>query len=204
MSKQKGFSAIEGLLIFFVVTVVGFGGWYVLNQNQDTAENAKNNSKNSPDKELPINTVYDGFSVENEPYTLRGSCDDGAVLFAPIYNADNYDYDCLDDIKYRFGYALVFFGKHPTSIANELDSEQRIKPKTVTLASGASVQKYSMAVTEQVKTHSDPPYEDKVNHYHVYEARAADGGVFYAVEKNTAEQASDDFEGTVQNNWILQ
>ena len=32
---QKGFSVVEGLLILIVVSIVGFGGWYVWNQNQE-------------------------------------------------------------------------------------------------------------------------------------------------------------------------
>ncbi len=35
MKNQKGFTLVEGLLIVFVVAIMGFGGWYFWNNNQD-------------------------------------------------------------------------------------------------------------------------------------------------------------------------
>lgn len=36
MRSQKGFTAVEGLLIFIVVGIVGFAGWYVYDSGQKT------------------------------------------------------------------------------------------------------------------------------------------------------------------------
>ena len=36
MRSQKGFTAVEGLLIFVVVGIVGFAGWYVYDSGQKT------------------------------------------------------------------------------------------------------------------------------------------------------------------------
>ena len=35
MNVQKGFSLVEGLLIILIISVVGFAGYYVWNENQD-------------------------------------------------------------------------------------------------------------------------------------------------------------------------
>jgi Tfp pilus assembly protein PilV len=38
MKSQKGFTLVEGLLIVLILSVVGFAGYYVWNQNQDDTE----------------------------------------------------------------------------------------------------------------------------------------------------------------------
>lgn len=37
MSKQKGFSLVEILLIFLILAIIGAGGWYVLSKNKDSS-----------------------------------------------------------------------------------------------------------------------------------------------------------------------
>jgi len=41
MNKQTGFSLVEGLLVVFVICIVGVSGWYVLRQGGMTATNRK-------------------------------------------------------------------------------------------------------------------------------------------------------------------
>lgn len=57
---QKGFTVVEGLLIVLVLAVVGFGGYYVWNQNKD-----KQNSQSTPS--AVSNNQAAQTSESNEP-----------------------------------------------------------------------------------------------------------------------------------------
>lgn len=56
MSKQKGFSLVEGLLLILVVAVVGFAGWFAWNQQQENNKDeeiaALNENIESTDNDL--------------------------------------------------------------------------------------------------------------------------------------------------------
>ncbi len=45
--KQKGFSIVEGLLIFVVVGILGFTGWFVWNSQRQTNETLDNAAKDN-------------------------------------------------------------------------------------------------------------------------------------------------------------
>ncbi len=59
MNTQKGFTLVEGLLIFLVIALVGFGGYYVWNQQQDdeseqteTMQELQNENEASEEQEV--------------------------------------------------------------------------------------------------------------------------------------------------------
>ena len=41
MKNQKGFGLVEGILIVLVISALGFGGYYVWNQQQESQEREK-------------------------------------------------------------------------------------------------------------------------------------------------------------------
>src|SRR5262245_19327597 len=47
MNKQRGFSAIEGLLILVIIGTLGFIGWYVYSSNNKTIQTLDNAGKTS-------------------------------------------------------------------------------------------------------------------------------------------------------------
>ncbi|MBX4190735.1 hypothetical protein KW794_01470 [Candidatus Saccharibacteria bacterium] len=53
MKSQKGFSAIEGLLILVIVGLLGFVGWFVYNSNTKTNQSLSNAEKTSASNKLP-------------------------------------------------------------------------------------------------------------------------------------------------------
>lgn len=110
MNKQSGFSAVEGLLIVFVVGLISFGGWYTWNQNEEEAGNNNSSSENQQvDSNIKKWTDYegsDGFSFsypenwkivsENESTSITISPDGIAGIpniFAWKTSADNSDCD---------------------------------------------------------------------------------------------------------------
>lgn len=75
MKMQSGFSLVEGLLIAVVLTVVGFGGWYVwdMNNNRETSKQypVQENTENEkvPTSEEP--TTHEGWKkYSNENFSL--------------------------------------------------------------------------------------------------------------------------------------
>lgn len=49
--NQKGFSLVEGLLIFIAMTVVGFGGYLVWNRQNDATKSSSESSNDTNDEE---------------------------------------------------------------------------------------------------------------------------------------------------------
>lgn len=83
MNTQKGFSLVEGLLIILILAVVGFGGWYVWDSNNDeqtavdnyqkSANIDQSNTEPAPNQKTEnqdVTTVHqvniDGLSTEND------------------------------------------------------------------------------------------------------------------------------------------
>lgn len=66
MKKQGGFSLIEGLLLILLITIVGFGSWYVWSQNKessDTKSTAPASTQSTT--EIPENMTKTTEPVEN-------------------------------------------------------------------------------------------------------------------------------------------
>lgn len=55
MTKQSGFSVVEVLLIVSVVGIIGFGGWYVWDKNQDDNPEQTNTTQQQPNNIEPNN-----------------------------------------------------------------------------------------------------------------------------------------------------
>ncbi len=83
MNKQNGFSVVEGLLIVLVIAIVGFGGWYVWNNNktpvrenialnQDDANNADSNSNKDTTQAIPteLPSGWEEVSSAEVPFTF--------------------------------------------------------------------------------------------------------------------------------------
>lgn len=74
MRKQYGFSAIEGLLVIFVIVIIGFGGWYVLNQSRQNKESAIND--NSLQEVVDNNPILYKKDSGNSCYWINGIISD--------------------------------------------------------------------------------------------------------------------------------
>ena len=71
MNTQKGFTLVEGLLIFLVVAVVCFGGYYIWSQNQDNEveqtettqqeEAEQQNNQDEDDSIEKVSTIPEGW-----------------------------------------------------------------------------------------------------------------------------------------------
>ena len=49
-NNQKGFSAVETLLVIVLVAVLAFGGWFVWSRHQDADKNETKKAANSADQ----------------------------------------------------------------------------------------------------------------------------------------------------------
>jgi plastocyanin len=73
-NNQKGFGAIEILLLLLVLAVVGFGGYYVWNsnreniQNNKTADQASENTKEGTGGPAPGHTVASDIKIVTGQY----------------------------------------------------------------------------------------------------------------------------------------
>jgi len=111
MKNQKGFTLVEVLLVVLIVAVIGFGGYTIWNNQGDNTKSNEVTQSQSDTSQTKVAGTFAAYTVnQNTEFKKRGTCTSGDVLFAPIYNADSYDYDC-GDFNYRFGYASVFFGE---------------------------------------------------------------------------------------------
>lgn len=63
MNKQSGFTLVEGLLIVLILSVVGFAGYTVWNQNQGKDSNSENSSSLS-DSQTTANNDQSDKSVQ--------------------------------------------------------------------------------------------------------------------------------------------
>jgi hypothetical protein len=81
VSKQKGFSLVEGLLLVLVISIVGLGGWYVATQSDDeddktstsiieTEEQADEESSEDNIDNDQDQSVTQPVSIDNQFYTL--------------------------------------------------------------------------------------------------------------------------------------
>lgn len=101
MNSQKGFSAVEGLLVVFVLALVGLGGWYAWSRNSnrtqqtETVQNSTSNDSvsnsqtaaNKPEGEEPTE------SYKGEPHTSSMGGFSMNVLNGWIVESDTtYDY----------------------------------------------------------------------------------------------------------------
>lgn len=67
MSKnQKGFSVIEGFLIFIIVAIIAGVGWYVWDSSKKTDETLKNTGNS---KVIPTKKKTDSSKVTPDPYS---------------------------------------------------------------------------------------------------------------------------------------
>lgn len=81
MNKQKGFSAVEGLVIVLVLTIVGFGGWYIWDQNQDDEPTTTSQAETAQDE---VSSDESAPSDESRQYSGDG--------FSFTYPAELRDY----------------------------------------------------------------------------------------------------------------
>jgi cytoskeletal protein RodZ len=70
--NQKGFSAVEGLLILIIVGLIGFVGWYVWHANEKTNENLAAAITSSNSKATIVKKVNDANKVNKEEPTNTG------------------------------------------------------------------------------------------------------------------------------------
>ncbi len=73
IKQQKGFGALEGLLVILILLVVSFGGWYVWN-------NSSNKDESTADKSL----------VQTESANLQSNADTAATNAAPASSSKKY------------------------------------------------------------------------------------------------------------------
>jgi prepilin-type N-terminal cleavage/methylation domain-containing protein len=97
--SQKGFSAVEAIIVLVVVAVLALGGWYIWkkNNNTDTSKNTASQQKETPkEDEKPVDGTEDWITYTNEKgkYSLKhpaswvspsnlDMCSEGLVLLAP-------------------------------------------------------------------------------------------------------------------------
>lgn len=98
--SQKGFSAVEAIIILIVVALLALGGWYVWKKNNkdtDTNKNTASQQKETPkEDEKPVDPTEGWTSYANEKgkYSLKhpaswvmasnlDACTEGLVLLAP-------------------------------------------------------------------------------------------------------------------------
>ena len=114
MSSQKGFTLVEGLLIVIVLSVIGFSGYYVWNQQQDTTQTVQQTEQKVTSQETGISkgtietnipgTVWEKSSEEpldNEATSYK-EIDGSAVLLVyknnpRIYYSSNAPVYCQLD-----------------------------------------------------------------------------------------------------------
>lgn len=102
MNKQKGFSAVEGLMVVLVVAIVGFGGWYVFYSN----DNEEKTEQIYIEPEEWIRFVDEDTKIEYdvlEDWTERKPKDLGARIFSADSRIPVYDNatDPVEFIKYN-------------------------------------------------------------------------------------------------------
>jgi uncharacterized protein (UPF0333 family) len=73
--NQKGFAAAQFILILIVVVIVGFAGWYVWQQQQDTNKTLNNFGDSEPTANISPTPTPATESTKNELDTLKEFCE---------------------------------------------------------------------------------------------------------------------------------
>jgi len=81
MSKRNGFGAVEGLLVVVILAVVGFGGYYVFNNQNDN--DSPQNSNNSISQTQDSTSDVDQESPRADTWKLVTSGQNGFELRVP-------------------------------------------------------------------------------------------------------------------------
>lgn len=88
MSNQKGFSAIEGLIVMVVIAVIGFSGYYVVNRNNNETQLSVDSTESSElSEELPID--LEGLKTIEEIETVAGVSDTVSMLSYKLESSDS-------------------------------------------------------------------------------------------------------------------
>jgi uncharacterized membrane protein YkoI len=88
MSNQKGFSAVEGLLVVIVIGVIGFSGYYVVNRNNNETQLSVDTTESSElSEELPID--LEGLKTIEEIETVAGVSDTVSMLSYKLESSDS-------------------------------------------------------------------------------------------------------------------
>jgi type II secretory pathway pseudopilin PulG len=97
MSKQRGFSLVEGLLIVVVISIVGFGGWYVATKDSDEATKNKNDSNTTVQSDdLKQSKSNEEKPVEKSSFNLEKSLESDDFGFSFNYTEEK---DCTGGIN---------------------------------------------------------------------------------------------------------
>jgi hypothetical protein len=125
VNKQKGFSLVEGLLLVVVISIVGFGGWYVSTQadDSDTVQTVSETT-NATIVEDENNKELDPKLVDPEESTPVG-------------------FKEYSDSQFSFLYPEVWTtSKDDTIKLKSTDYDVEILPNRTNLISGAEIEIY--------------------------------------------------------------
>ncbi len=124
---QKGFGAIEGLLILIVVLIVGFGGYYVLTQNSDDEQKETSTNETSQSDENDTASTS-GDRVEIEALGVAIDDPEGIGLTVTEKEIIVPGFDGPDTTSILYGITTdddVFMGDCGFSVSiSELDDDQ--------------------------------------------------------------------------------
>lgn len=67
MNKQKGFSLVEGLLVILILTIIGFGGYYVWNRDKDSTASNSETASQIAQSGVDDKLIEDECDVDDEP-----------------------------------------------------------------------------------------------------------------------------------------
>jgi hypothetical protein len=94
MSNQKGFAALESLLIIVVVAIIGFTGWYALHAKKATDKSLTTASSSTPTSVPFVNVIQADNSVTQETPEHAAKTSDQAAILTALHNkctgSDNY------------------------------------------------------------------------------------------------------------------
>lgn len=208
--NAKGFTVVEGLLIFVIIGIIGGVGWWVYSQNKTpktldstntTPSNQTKDKEQEEDKKVEAKT-FSSFSVTSSPELKdKGSCKTGEILFAPIFNSDSFDYDC-NSLDSALGYASIIFGESEKNVL-ELFDESNLKQSKVEISNSVEVTKYTFEAKQ--KGHGGGDFTAR---YVLYQLPVENGKFVYSIYW-TGEGFSDEdaflkeFNHLVLNNWII-
>jgi hypothetical protein len=152
MKNQKGFSAVEGLLILVIVGLLGFVGWYVWStgnktrDNLDKAAKSSVNSDNQKDNDLTKGwkeyvTEEGGFSLRYPGTWFTGAnadlCEDNIFLLGPTKETAGV---CATDGMSQMIFLSYVVESGPAGLSGEAYENIKIDKAT---ADGVSGDRYS-------------------------------------------------------------